>query len=665
MKLSKNKHLQLLLIAIFFICIFAFFLHPFEGTGDFYHHVNTGSYIVKNHQFPNLDTYSFTAKGKPWVAHSWGSGLIFFALLSSFGQISITLFNALVATLTLILLYLLLRSYGPSKISSLLTVGITAIAFSTRFPQRPEIFAYPFVLLILLIDAKRKTTPYLIFFLPIIIFLWANMYGSAVLFGIGLVGILAIKQFTIDKFKLKRSALKFYILCLASIIAAFINPYTYKTVFYFYLYIPKVSVYEGEWAGIPRLLESTPIGQLITFQYFVLIYFIFAINLILLLLFSRKILKKFLFQFVMSLTIFLPFFAFRTFPLAAILCAPIISICIEYVIHKKAYAYLFVICCLTLMIFYYSIITNLPKLKNPSNMELNSLTQFIHKNSLSGNALNLGHFGGYITYEFYPSIHVFFDTRDELYLNSQAIKDLYSTYNNNQSVIPLLKKYNVDLVIADFLTDGMNYRDLFYSLEYIPVYLNDRYFIVVPKKIAKEKNLPTLTFLDPFSKSGAKPGYEKQALNYYQQLIKENPNSLNNRLALSSILIELGKFDDAIKITNTINVDESSLFGPLQARNKSDILAQSYMEKNDCINTKKYLELAQKPIGNLLIFKKNINNLYIPRALPFYYLLCENDYISANQALQEYIMTLNSPLEKIEIKKKFDEDAKRKDGWNN
>ena len=103
-------------------------------------------------------------------------------------------------------------------------------------------------------------------------------------------------------------------------------------------------------------------------------------------------------------------------------------------------------------------------------------------NAKKGNALNLGHLGGYLTYKFHPDILVYFDTRDELYLNSQAVKDLYATFSNNQSAIPILKKYNVDLVIADYFTDGMNYRDLFYSLEYVPVYLNDRYFIIVPKK---------------------------------------------------------------------------------------------------------------------------------------------------------------------------------------
>lgn len=650
---------SLFISAIFFCAIFLFFIHPFEGSGDFYHHVNTGNYIVKNHEFPNLDTYSFTAKGQPWVAHSWGAGLIFYLLLSNFGEISIALFNALLATIILLLLCILLRSYGPSRLSSLATVALVAVAFSTRFPQRPEIFAYLFVTLILLIDSKRKTIPKLIYLLPVIIFLWANIYGSAVLFGVGLIGIIAMKQLLIDIFTHKKYNLVFYFFCIISFFASFANPFTYRSVFYFFIYIPKVSVYEGEWAGIQTLIHSLPAADLLITQYQILIYLIFVLIYLLLLFSSTKVLKKFIFPIVLSISICLPFFAFRIFPLTAVLCAPIISICGEYALHKKRYPLLILAALLLVSSFAISFWINPPQLKANTNRQLEDMSKFISKHRLAGNAFNLGHLGAYITYKFYPNILVFFDTRDDLYTNTSAISELYQTFTNNESVIPLLKKYNADMVIADYVTDQMNYHDLFYSLDYVPVYMNDRYFIAVSTKLAKEKKLKAIVSVDPFSATASKPGLEKQAEAYYRQLVSQNPDSYLDRLYLSTALSAQRKYDEAIKVANDINVNESNTTEPILIRNKADILAVNYVRKKDCTNTEYYLKIAQKPIDKFMIFQSDLTENYTPRATALYYLICKRDLPTGSAALNSYLSQISNPLRKLELQKEFDNEAKQ------
>src|SRR6185436_4763914 len=74
-----------------YVFAFAFFFasRPLSD-GDFWWHLKTGEYIIKNHAIRRTDLYSFTNFGKPWVAHEWLSEVIFYLVYSRLG------FNALI-----------------------------------------------------------------------------------------------------------------------------------------------------------------------------------------------------------------------------------------------------------------------------------------------------------------------------------------------------------------------------------------------------------------------------------------------------------------------------------------------------------------------------------------------------------------------------------------
>jgi hypothetical protein len=643
---------------IFFLLVFLFFLRPFEGTGDFYHHVNTGRYIVETHQLPNLDTFSHTANNLPWVAHSWLSGLIFYLILQNFGEFAISIFGALLAVFTFVIFYLLLRSYKASKIASIITTALTAVMVSTRWPQRPEIFTYPLVICILLVDVKRRQYPKISLLFPLLLLLWANLYGSGVLFGLGLIALLIGKQFLIDKFRITKDNRFFYILSLISFPLSLINGYGLKTILYFYYFIPKVSIYEGEWAGIIRILDVMPVSQLLSQQYYILIYILYLILFLILVLCSLKILKQNWFPALLALSVFIPFFAFRQLPLAAILSGILLSISLTYQIEKRILFILGIFSILAFTIFAISIWINPPfRFTSSPNIALKEMIAFIENNNLLGNAFNQGHFGGYLTYKLYPKVLVFFDTRDELYVDTPALKDLYDVYNKNGSVIPLLKKYQVDLVIADYLTDGFSYEDLFYSLDWSIVYLNDRYFIAVPAKIAKQKNLQIIDGPDPFSPTAAKPGEEQKASEFYRNLLAKNPDSLNNKLFLASTLLSLDQFDETVDIIKNLKIDLYSVTGGIMEHDRDNLLAQAYLGKNDCQNTKIYLDKADGFTRPVFIFKPQ--NKIVSKSnkiWAYYYLICQKDLNQAEQFSQNYLKETGiSPLEKMKFSRQFEE----------
>src|SRR6266536_2379604 len=84
-----NRSFQKIFAIYVFAFSFFFAARPISDP-DFWFHLKTGEYILQNRTIPKADLFSFTNYGKPWVAHEWLSGAIFYAIYSRLG------FNALI-----------------------------------------------------------------------------------------------------------------------------------------------------------------------------------------------------------------------------------------------------------------------------------------------------------------------------------------------------------------------------------------------------------------------------------------------------------------------------------------------------------------------------------------------------------------------------------------
>lgn len=642
-----------IIISIYILLLVViFFTRPFDGNGDFYHHINTGKYILEHHSLPYFDNLTFTRNGQPWIAYAWGSGLILYLIFTHFGPWGIAAWTSGMALITLLLLYKLLRTFNVSVKYSLLLLTLASAPMAIRWPSRPELFTYPFIILVLLIDRLKQSRPKLVWLYPLIFLAWANLYGSSTIMGLILLGLLTCKQFVSDKFRILESKKNFYLNSLLSLIVSFINGYGSATIFYIIL-IKKVATYEGEWASISTILRDTPIGYLITSQYLVTIYLLFLIVYLLLLALSVKNIMQNKFLALISLAAFAPFLTFRHTPLAAILVLPLMGVLLikrSAIVKNILIGSVFCVTAISLIIFLWL----KPLSFAYDNSAIQALTDFISQNKLSGRAFNYQTVGGYLSYHFYPQILVFYDTRDDLFLDSAIFNDLYSTLVENKSVLPLLDKYHADLVVGDIFTDSLNYRDLFYSPQWALVYFNDRYFIIVRTSIAKEKKLTVLDFIDPYSSSTAKGGLEKKAEAYYLKLIRENPKSFNDKAYLASILLAQQKYDEVLKVAPQLKAEPGPV-GALFQKNIDFLLANVFLGKNDCQEAKIYLDKTASDIRNKILFQSdillpsNVNQKYA-----FYYIQCEDDAVKAQDYLEKFLAQPEvTPLEKIETEQRF------------
>jgi hypothetical protein len=126
-----------------YVFAYAFFFasRPLSD-GDFWWHLRTGEFIVRNHSIPRTDPFSFSNFGKPWVAHEWLSDLIFYLVYSHFGfNTLIFVFAVLTARAFLIGLRALRRTcvcrslrHTACHLKCSTTVGVRPRAFTLLLP---------------------------------------------------------------------------------------------------------------------------------------------------------------------------------------------------------------------------------------------------------------------------------------------------------------------------------------------------------------------------------------------------------------------------------------------------------------------------------------------------------------------------------------------------
>lgn len=157
---------------------------------DLWWHLKTGSIIVGTRSIPHADAYSYTVPGKAWVVQEWGSEVILHGLREAFGLYGIFFWRALMLLLVYALVgRLLVRRMGNS-IGTWVLLALVAYGGSANWTERPNLFSFAFMALLLLLIDRRDTSIW--WFVPVTI-VWANLHGMVIM-GIGLIGLVAAAE---------------------------------------------------------------------------------------------------------------------------------------------------------------------------------------------------------------------------------------------------------------------------------------------------------------------------------------------------------------------------------------------------------------------------------------------------------------------------------------
>lgn len=204
--------------AIFIAIFFLAFKAPADP--DLFWHLKTGELMWQYKIIPHIDWYSHTMSDFSWIDHEWLTEILMFKIKDALGWAGLSVFFA--AIITFIFTYLVPRiskkpgeKNYPFYITSLIALLGTAVS-SSAFGARPQILALLGISLVFFVlkyyqlneSANRQNEPNsaashgifrrhnkIIYALPVIFLLWANMHAS---FAIG-IGLLII-YLLLDKY---------------------------------------------------------------------------------------------------------------------------------------------------------------------------------------------------------------------------------------------------------------------------------------------------------------------------------------------------------------------------------------------------------------------------------------------------------------------------------
>ena len=181
-------------------------------------HVVIGRWILSHRTFPTTEHWNMFALGKPWIAYSWSTEILFAALDRLLGFHGLLLLQIGIGTLfALTLTYCLVKMARSFGVGLLLALYVTLACFN-HFTLRPQLLTWIYFLALTFtawrIDEEGVSTGK-IAALIVIMIAWANTHITTIF------GVVTVFLWLLSDRQMKRAAT----LTLISFIATLITPY--------------------------------------------------------------------------------------------------------------------------------------------------------------------------------------------------------------------------------------------------------------------------------------------------------------------------------------------------------------------------------------------------------------------------------------------------------
>lgn len=245
---KENHVYNYILLSAFaiFLCYFTTF--KITGDDDVFWHLATGKHILETHQVPSTDIFGYMTQGQEWMPFEWGWDVITYSIFSFSGYNGLSVFRTILFLLIFYIYFLVLRKFKVNFTLIFISLFFLAFGIIDRLSPRPHIMSYlAFVLLLLIIVQYRyinRQKNSVLFFIPLIFLVWANMH-MGIIAGMFLLGIWVFSEIIIyfypNKFSsreipalTKPELLRLLLIFAASFLVMFVNPNFYQTYLYAY-----------------------------------------------------------------------------------------------------------------------------------------------------------------------------------------------------------------------------------------------------------------------------------------------------------------------------------------------------------------------------------------------------------------------------------------------
>jgi hypothetical protein len=157
---------------------------------DVWWHLKVGDWILQNMAVPHVGILSRTAAQRPWVAYSWAYEVMLSRAYAWFGLVGIGVFGTFLTVMVAYSVYWMARRLsGQFWLSLLLSIAAFS-AFLFNGMPRPFFFSIALfcVMLTLILEAHRTGRQQLLYWLPLVFMVWANLHIQFV-YGLFVLGL--------------------------------------------------------------------------------------------------------------------------------------------------------------------------------------------------------------------------------------------------------------------------------------------------------------------------------------------------------------------------------------------------------------------------------------------------------------------------------------------
>jgi hypothetical protein len=197
------------------------------STIDLTYQVRAGDWMLRTHQVLDVDTFTFTVHGAPWLNQQWLAQVMLAALYRAWGWAGVSVARGVLTGVSLAAIFLACRHAGASlrRAALLTTAGFLLAQY--HMAMRPQMIGFALFCVSLWLLEGRRERPRSLWFLPVIVAIWANIHGSFVLGP--LLGGLAWLEDRRDRSPVARTT---FFVTAAACLATLLNPFGWRVLSY-------------------------------------------------------------------------------------------------------------------------------------------------------------------------------------------------------------------------------------------------------------------------------------------------------------------------------------------------------------------------------------------------------------------------------------------------
>jgi len=298
---------------------------------DMWWHLSVGDWIVQHRAFPHTGIFSQVAN-RPWMAYSWAYEVLLSRAYAMWSFVGMGLFGTVLTIAVALAIFCMLYRISHRFWTAWALSIVVCLAFLFNIAPRPLFFTVVLftICLTLLFEAQRSGRVQLLYWLPLIFLIWANIhiqfiYGLAVLgmfAGINLLQRIAVslRAYPDSLVKPTLPVAPLFAILACCVLVSCIGPYTY------HLYVEAFVISRSK--IMYRMIIEL---QALEFKYYnQYIELLLAIGAFFALGWQKKV-----DPFKLALLIFVSIFAFRTWRDAWFICVTAAAIIADFPLAEQ------------------------------------------------------------------------------------------------------------------------------------------------------------------------------------------------------------------------------------------------------------------------------------------------------------------------------------------